>query len=702
MNIQQLADSTRLSPSAVSAIVKLLDEGATIPFIARYRKEMTQGATDEQLRQFEEAYHYQSKLNARKEDVLRLMAEKSPLTEALKASIYNATTLTEVEDLYRPYKDKKNTRAGMAISAGLTPVADAIERGRVDSSELQTLAKKHLHSNYADANAVIQGAQDILAERFSDSPKQRDILRQMMQKHGMVEVKASKQFDDKGVFQAFSHYQERANRLPAHRWLAIFRGVSEKQLNLKITIDTERYFDNIHQYAVPRNTDKNIAELCFDAYCDGYKRLLHPAIEREILNGYKRYADAEAIKIFAQNLKQLMMTPPVKAQAILGVDPGYRTGCKLAVVDANGDYLDHAVIYPTPPQNDWHKSAEIVAKLAKQYGIDTVAIGNGTGSQETQAFFADYNQKHAPLRYTVVSEAGASVYSASVLAQQEYPHLDVTIRGAISIAQRLHNPMSALVKIEPKALGIGQYQHDVDQKQLADTLHNVIEALVNQVGVNINTASPTLIAYVAGIGPKLAQAIVAHRQQYGAFEQKAQLLKVKGLGAKVYEQCSGFIRIPNAENILDRTGVHPESYALAQRLQQQTDVMSLTPTSTKALAQQWQVGQQTLQDIVLELQKPGFDPRDALPAIPFTQGITTLEQLNIGDVVSGVVRNITDFGVFVDIGLKNDGMIHISELAPRRIGHPSEVVSINQALPRIKVISIDLERGKVGLSLKQA
>lgn len=702
MNINHLAQSSGLSMTAVNAIIQLLNEGATIPFIARYRKEMTQGASDEQLRLFEQQYDYQCKLSERRDDILRLIAEKAQLTDALKKSLNEALTLRALEDIYRPFKDKKNTRAGLAITAGLTPIADAIEQGKVSLAQLRNMAEKITSQDFKDIDAVLAGAQDILAERFSDQPKQRDILRQQMFKQGVLEVKATKKLDTNGVFANFAQHQERVAKLPAHRWLAIFRGVAEKQLSIKISIDTERYLSQMSEYALPRYGHEALRELCFQAYSDGYKRLLHPSIEREVLNDYKSYADDEAIKIFAQNLKQLMMTPPVKAQAILGVDPGYKTGCKLAVVDANGDYLDHAVIYPTPPRNDWQSSASVVANLAQKYGIDTVAIGNGTGSQETQAFFADYNQHHLALRYTVVSEAGASVYSASSLAQQEYPDLDVTIRGAISIAQRLHNPMSALVKIDPKALGIGQYQHDVDQKRLSETLHAVIESLVNQVGVNLNTASPTLLAYVAGIGTKLAQAVVAHRQQHGGFQCKADILKVKGLGAKAYEQCSGFLRIPDAKNILDRTGVHPESYTIATRLQQQTDVLALSKAEVKALAQQWQVGEATLQDIVLELQKPGFDPRDALPPIPFSQGMKSIEQLQVGEKVSGVVRNITDFGVFVDIGLKNDGMIHISELAEHRVSHPSEVVSINQSLPMLTVIKVDLEKGKVGLSLKKS
>ncbi len=693
-----LADKSGFTEKTVSQIIALLEEGSTIPFIARYRKELTNGATDEQLQDFYELYQYQLKLLDKKSDIKRLITEKGQLTQQISELIDQATTLTILEDIYRPYKEKRNTRAGIAKQNGLSDLADIIAKGQCDVSQIKREAQKFINDKIINTEEAISGAKDILAERFSDNPKQREILRQLMQNHGLLEVKSTKIFDTNGAFKNYSEHSEKVMRTPSHRLLAIFRGVSEKQLSIKVSIDTERYASNLRQFALPKYA--NHTDLLFEAYWDGYKRLLHPAIEREILADRKSYADDEAIKIFGQNLQQLLMTPPVKTKAVLGVDPGYKTGCKLAVIDQSGNYLANDIIYPTPPRNDFEQSKKIVSAFVNRYQIDTVAIGNGTGSQETQSFFAHYNEdQEKPLRYTVVSEAGASVYSASKFAQQEYPDLDVTVRGAISIAQRLQNPMAALVKIDPKALGVGQYQHDVEQKKLTQKLHDITELLVNRIGVNINTTSSALLSYVAGIGPKLAESIIDHRKKNGDFKTKLSIKKVKGLGEKAFEQCSGFLRIPNGD-LLDRTGIHPESYETAKKILKFGDLASIKPKLNE-LAQQWGVGLSTLKDIAKELEKPGFDPRDDLPPIPFKQGMLTIEQLKEGDIVSGVVRNITDFGVFVDIGLKNDGMIHISELANHRVKHPSEIVSINQNLPKIKVIRIELERNKVGLSLKE-
>jgi uncharacterized protein len=435
--------------------------------------------------------------------------------------------------------------------------------------------------------------------------------------------------------------------------------------------------------------------LLLDAYKDGFKRLLYPSIEREVFALLKEKADVAAIGVFGKNMTQLFMTPPVVGKVLLGADPAFRTGCKLAVIDENGRYLDHAVIYPVPPRDEYDKSRDVVAKLVKKYHIQGAAIGNGTASNETQAFFAKLNADGVTIPYTVVSEAGASVYSASSIAAKEYPDLDVTIRGAISIAGRLRDPMATLVKIDPKSLGIGQYQHDVDQKLLERKLHEGVESLVNNVGVDVNSASASLLSYVAGVGMKVAENIVKHREELGTFDSKKALLKVKGLGAKAYEQAAGFMRIRDGKSVFDNTGIHPESYAVAKALEKYSDL-----SDTKRIAEELKVGEPTLHDIIAELAKPGFDPREDLPSIPFKQGLTDISSLREGSIVSGVVRNIADFGAFVDIGLKNDGMIHISQMSEKRIKHPLEVLSVNEYLARVEVISIDLEKNKVGLSLK--
>lgn len=570
-----------------------------------------------------------------------------------------------------------------------------LEKARVSEAEFKSEAKGFVTAELSVEEAI-KGAQDIVAERYAESAKEREILRTNMAKYGMLEVKKTKSFNDKGMFVNLAEHSEKVAFIPSHRYLALMRGVKEKELSVKITVDLNRIEEAIERYKIPKNAGSS-KTLLLDAYKDGLKRLLLPSLEREVHSELKERSDMAAIHVFGKNLGQLLMTPPVVKRTILGVDPAYRTGCKLAIIDENGTYLEHALIHPTPPQNDYQGSCKKILELCQKYTIQAVAIGNGTGSRETQEFFATLNEKeNLGLEYTVVSEAGASVYSASKIASQEYPHLDVSIRGAISIAQRLRDPMAALVKIDPKSLGIGQYQHDVDQRLLEKKLNSVTEDLVNRVGVDINSASASLLSHVAGIGPKLAQSIVSHRQSEGVFTCKDDLLKVKGLGKKAYEQAAGFIRIKEGKSPLDNTGVHPESFHVAQQLLGK----ELSKVDVVSLSERLKVGKETLQDIIKELQKPGFDPREELPPIPFKQGLTDISMLRIGSIVSGVVRNIADFGAFVDIGLKNDGMIHISKMSNTRISHPLEVLSVNQFLERIEVISIDTEKGKVGLSLQ--
>ena len=693
--ISMLTQKSTLGQKEIENIIKLLNDGATIPFIARYRKEMTGGADDETLRKFFDEYTRIKNLFDRKEEIISTLKERNILTSKLKNAIDDVTTMTALEDIYRPFKQKRNTRAIVAIEAGLEPLADILQKSKLTKNLFEKEAKKYCKGDIKTISDAIKGAQDIIAERFSDDPKERQVLRNLIQKHGILEVKAAKNFQKEGQYTKYAQHSEKVAFIPSHRYLAIMRGVKEKELSVKITIDTERYFETLYRFRIKGHMQDS-KELLFDAYKDGFKRLLFPSLEREIHLNLKERSDIAAISVFGKNLTQLLMTPPVMGKVLLGVDPAFRTGCKLAVIDENGKYLDHAVIYPTPPHNDFEKSFDTVEKLVKKYAINGVAIGNGTASRETQGFFAQFNQKsEQPIKYTVVSEAGASVYSASKIASQEYPDLDVTIRGAISIAQRLRDPMASLVKIDPKSLGIGQYQHDVDQKLLSKKLNQKVEDLVNHVGVDLNSASVSLLSYVAGVGLKMAERIIEYRENNGAFQSKKELLKVKGLGSKAFEQCAGFIRIREGKSIFDNTGIHPESYDIAKKLQKSIDV------EISSFAREQNVGEETIKDIIKELQKPGFDPRSELPQIPFRDDVTDIDKLQEGSIVSGVVRNIADFGVFVDIGLKNDGMIHISKMSNKRISHPLEVVCVNQYLPRIEVIGIDHAKGRVSLSLKE-
>ena len=696
-----LVQKTGIAKDNIINILKLLDEGSTIPFIARYRKEMTGGASDEQLREFDSIYAYAKKLHDRKEEILRLIAEKVVLSDEVKKAVEKAQTLQELEDIYRPYKEKKNTRAAVAIAAGLSPLADVLERAELEIEAFEKKAQSFVSDTVKSVKEAIAGAQDIIAERYSDDAKEREYWRMQLHDYSSFEIKASKTLKADGLYAKLAGKAEKIALIPSHRYLAMMRGVSEKELSVKISYEMERVESAISRYRIPRNA-KSSKSYLLEAYLDGFKRLLFPSLEREIHAIIKEKADTQAIATFGKNLSQLLNTPPVTKRVILGVDPAYRTGCKLAVVDEHGTYLTHAVIYPTPPQSDYEKSAKVIKEFTQKYQITAVAIGNGTGSRESQEFFARLNKEEGlNLAYTVVSEAGASIYSASKIATQEYPNLDVTIRGAISIAQRLRDPMAALVKIDPKSLGIGQYQHDVDQKQLEKKLHEVIEDLVNRIGVDPNSASVSLLSYVAGVGEKLAKSIVEHRESKGAFQSKSELLNVKGLGAKAYEQCAGFFRIREGKSVLDNTGVHPESYVIAGQLLLREDLNALSKEQIIALAHDHGIGEMSLQDIIAELLKPGFDPRETLPPIAFRSDLTDISELSEGSIVSGVVRNIADFGVFVDIGLKNDGLIHISQMSDKRIAHPLEVLSINQQLTRIRVLEVDKERGKVALSLKE-
>ncbi len=693
-----LAQKTNLKPDIISNILKLLEEGATIPFIARYRKELTGGADDETLRAFEDIYTSTKKLLERKEDVKRLIAERATLTFEIQKSIEEAENLRILEDIYRPFKEKKSSRASVAVANRLTPLANTLQSAKMSKEEFLVFAKSFVKGTLKRVDEAISGAQDILAERYAEEPRERENLRNTMSRYGNLEIKKGKSFNEKGILLNFVDKSEKVAYIPSHRYLALMRGVNEKELSVKITVDMERIEQNIKSYKIPRNASSS-KELLFDAYKDGLKRLLLPSIEREVHAELKEKADVQAINTFGKNLSQLLITPPVTKRVILGVDPAFVSGCKLAVLDENGNFLDCAVIYPTEPKKDYENSKRKILELVKKYNIKAIAIGNGTASRETEEFFARINSEiEEQLSYTIVSEAGASIYSISKIASDEYPKLDVTIRGAISIAGRLRDPMATLVKIDPKSLGIGQYQHDVDQKLLEKKLSDVTIDLVNRVGVDINSASASLLSFVAGIGEKLAKNIIAYRDENGNFKTKSELLHVKGLGKKAYEQAAGFIRIKDAKNPLENTGIHPESYKIAEKLKG----VDLDSIEVEVVSQSLHVGKETLKDIIFELKKPGFDPRMELPPIAFKSGLTDISMLHEGSIVSGVVRNITDFGAFVDIGLKNDGLIHISKISEKRVSHPLEAVSLNQYLSHIEVIAIDREKNKVSLSLKSS
>ena len=699
MNLTQLLEQkTNLPIKVIENIIKLLDEGCTIPFIARYRKEFTNGATDEQLRDFEEVYEYSKKLLARKEEIKEILKERNFLDDKIEKNLNEAQTLQALEDIYSPFKEKKSSRTSKAIENGLEPLANIIQSMRYNKEECEQKAKQFLNENITTIDEAINGAKDIIAQRYADDFKSKEVLRNLIQNWGILEISATKDFDKNGVYSNFANTTEKIKYIKSHRVLAILRAVNEKQLNIKIEIDENYILENIKKYKIPSNASSS-KDFVFDAYKDGLKRLLLPALKKESITNLKEKASKEAIELFGKNLKELLLTAPLLNQIILGIDPGYKTGCKLAVIDENGLFLDSGVIYPTKPKEDFVNSTKIVLELIKKYKITAIAIGNGTASRETASFIDELIKKeNLSINYAIVSEIGASVYSASKIASLEYPNLDVTIRGAISIAQRLRDPMAALVKIDPKSLGIGQYQHDVNQKELGQKLENITIDLVNKVGVDLNSASYKLLSFISGISEKLAQNIVEHREKIKKFSSKKELLDVKGIGAKAYEQCVGFLRIKNGKSILDNTAIHPEDYELTSKLQKNYKIEEIKDFDKTA--SELNTSSLKLKDIVNELLKPGYDVRFEFNQVKFSNDILDINDLKEGFVLSGIVRNITDFGAFVDIGLKNDALLHISQISEKRISHPNEVLSINQNLENLKVISIDLEKQRVGLSLK--
>lgn len=725
-----IAEELNVRPIQVEKTVELIDAGNTIPFIARYRKEVTGGLSDETLRDLGERLTYLRNLEARKEEVIKSIEEQGKLTEELSNSIENAKTLAEVEDIYRPYKPKKKTRATVAKAKGLEPLAqiiieqketkplEEIAKDYINIDKLSEEDKKNKDKVVATVEEAIQGALDIIAEDISDNAKYRKEIKRICYREGIVNTKASDE-DEKSAYEMYYDFNEKVNRLPSHRILAINRGEKEKFLKVKIDKPEDKILDIIERDIIKDKTQ--FTEYLRITILDSWKRLIEPSIDREIRTDLTEKAEEQAIKVFGKNAKQLLLGAPLKGLTVLGFDPAYRTGCKLAVIDETGKVLDTGVVYPTEPQNDIEGATRELIRLIKKDNINMVAIGNGTASRESEMFVSDVIKKvkeeyGVDVYYAIVSEAGASVYSASKLATEEYPDLNVSLRGAISIARRLQDPLAELVKIDPKAIGVGQYQHDVDQKQLSESLTGVVEDAVNKVGVDVNTATPSLLSYVSGINKTIAGNIVKYRDENGKLKERKELLKVPKLGKSAYEQCAGFIRIFDGKNPLEITAVHPESYEVAEKLldkigYKKEDLINkdklkeirtkLAEINVKNVAKELEVGEMTLQDIVQELSKPGRDPREEMPKPILRADVLKFEDLKEGMVLTGTVRNVTDFGAFVDIGVKHDGLVHISQLSNNFVKNPSEIVSVGDIV-KVKVIGIDLERQKVQLSMKEA
>ena len=710
-NVRLLQEELGIKKHQVENTIKLIEEGNTIPFIARYRKELTGGLDDEVLRKFHERYTYLQNLEARKEQVMRLIEEQGKLTEMLQHQITHAKTATEVEDLYLPYKTKKRTRATIAKEKGLEPLAECMmaqtEKG------LETLAMTFIdeEKGVSSVQEALAGAKDILAERIADEATYRGYIRKQTFMEGILVTKVKdKEKDEKEVFAMYYEYSEPLKQMPGHRILAVNRGEKEKIITTKI----EAPVDKIHLYLETQiiKKESTTAPQLKEVIADSYKRLIAPAIERDIRNELSDKAEEGALEVFNKNLYQLLMGAPIKGHTVMGIDPAFRTGCKIAVIDATGKKLDNTVVYPTPPENKTDEAKKILKALIEKYDIDLLSIGNGTASRETEKFVADM-LKEIPktIHYVIVNEAGASVYSASKLATEEFPKDDVGVRSAVSIARRLQDPLAELVKIDPKSIGVGQYQHDMNQKRLEESLGGVVEQAVNAVGVDINTASSSLLQYVAGIKKTVSNNIIAYREENGSFISRAQIKKVKGLGPKVFEQCAGFLRITDGKNFLDGTAVHPESYDTALQL---LEAVGYTKEDLKTqgsihvkdkvqdleqLAEKLGVGVPTLEDIIKEIEKPGRDPREDMPKPILHSDVLEIEDLKEGMKLKGTVRNIVDFGAFVDIGVHQDGLVHLSKLCNRYIKHPLEVVKVGDIV-EVTVLGVNPQTKKISLSMR--
>jgi uncharacterized protein len=714
--ISAVATELKLSPKQIQTVSTLLDEGATIPFLARYRVEMTGGLDEEQLRAVRDALDFRRLMEERRATILKTIAEQGKLTPELEAQILAAQTLTLLEDLYLPYKPKRKTRASVAKEKGLEPLAQIMWDQTLHDGEPEDVAKDfvNVELGVTTVEDAIQGAKDICAEWVSEHPVAREKLRKQFRDNGTLTSKKNpKAPAGRSVYEAYYEFNAKVKYIKPYQVLALNRGERDEILNVDLDVWEERCFDILDPIIVTDDRAVFTNELV-DAYEDAFKRLLFPSLERELRNELTEIADLSAISTFAENVKNLLMQPPLANKVVMGIDPGFRTGCKVAVVDATGKYLDGDTIFPTEPYKKLAEAAAILGRMITKHNVNLIAIGNGTGSRETEEFVADLIQNAFPeLQYLIVSEAGASVYSASPIAKEEFPELEAAQRGNISIARRILDPMAELVKIDPKSIGVGLYQHDVSQVQLSRKLDDVVESCVNTVGVNLNTASAPLLSHVAGVGKSLAEHIVKHRNQYGAFKSRDELKKVPGVGEHKFQQAAGFLRIPDGENPLDNTAIHPESYDAAVKLcaQFDIDIRELTRiqnTLTGRLqtvnkhktAEQLGIGVPTLDLIIENLLKPGRDPRESLPKPLLRKDITRLEDLTTGHVMEGTVRNVVDFGAFVDIGLKNDGMLHISAMSRdgRRVENPHDVVAVGDIL-RVEVVTIDAERGRIGLKL---
>ena len=721
--IKTISEELNIKTYQVEATIKLIDEGNTIPFIARYRKEATGGLSDEILREFGERLNYLRNLEKRKEEVTKSIEEQGKLTEDIVKSLEEAKTLAEVEDIYRPYKPKKKTRATIAKAKGLEPLAQIIYN-QEDKRPILEIAEEFVKKGeniekdkiVSNAEEAISGALDIIAENISDNPVYRKKIKGICYREGVIEVRATKP-DEKSSYDMYYEFNENINKLPSHRILAINRGEKEEFLKVKIEKKEDKILGYIQRDIIKGHTQYE--EYLNNTILDSWKRLIEPSIDREIRSDLTQKAEEKAIKVFGKNAKQLLLGAPIKNLTVIGFDPAYRTGCKIAVIDETGKVLDTTTIYPTEPQNDVENSTKILLDLIKKYDVNMFAIGNGTASRESEIFVADVIKKakkelKKDVHYAIVSEAGASVYSASKLATEEYPDINVSLRGAISIARRLQDPLAELVKIDPKSIGVGQYQHDVDQKMLSESLTGVVEDAVNKVGVDINTATPSLLQYISGINKTIANNIVKYRDENGKIKERKELLKVPKLGKATFEQCAGFIRIMDGKNPLETTAVHPESYEIAEKVLNNIgykidDLLDkdklkeikekLSKLNIQTVAKDLDVGELTLKDIIDELSKPGRDPREEMPKPVLRSDVLKFEDLRDGQILTGTVRNVTDFGAFVDVGVKHDGLVHISEMSNSFVKNPSDIVSVGDIV-KVKVIGIDSERQKVKLSMK--
>ena len=706
---KKLREEFGFTETHTNNIIELIEADNTIPFIARYRKEMTGNVDDQDLRKFADRLEYYKNLEARKEEVIRLISEQEKLTEALEAEIRAAETLTAVEDIYRPFRPKRKTRASIAKERGLEPLADIMSK--LDGTDIEAAAEGFLSDDVPDKAAALSGAMDIIAEEISDSAEYRTKIRSMTYRSSLMTSKLTA--EEAGVYEMYADFSEGLSKLANHRILALNRGEKEGVLSVSLKTDPDLMVNYLISKRVT-NQNSPSAKYVTNACEDSYTRLIAPSIEREIRTQLTERAEEAAIEVFSKNLKGVLIQPPVKGHVCLGVDPAYRTGCKLAVVDETSKVLDTAVIYPTPPQNKTDEGKKKIKELYDKYGFSIIAIGNGTASKETEIFISDcISELNLSAKYAMVNEAGASVYSASKLAAEEFPQFDLTLRSAVSIARRLQDPLTELVKIDPKSIGVGQYQHDMNQKRLGQSLAGVVEDCVNTVGVDLNTASPTLLSYVSGINSAVAKNIAAYRDENGRFTARSELKKVPKLGAKAFEQCAGFLRIPDGKNILDNTGVHPESYKAAKELLKlagftEDDLKNhklsslrskISQMGEKAVAEKLGIGTPTLSDITDELMSPGRDIRESLPQTELRADIMDINDLKEGMVLSGTVRNVIDFGAFVDIGVHQDGLVHISQISDTYIKHPLEKLSVGDKV-KVKILSVDTAKNRISLSMK--